>query len=121
MAATAITPTALTATSLTADPAGTTYDVSNGMTIANAKPELTIFRLTNTDDDTALNVVFKAGDNPPALAAGQGDLTLTIPFGTTKWVGPLDSSRFMQSDGSLSITATVNTGKISAFLVSRDI
>jgi hypothetical protein len=99
------------------DGGGTQYDVSNGMTIPNA-PENLLVRLTNTDDDTGLTVTFKAGDYPPALAAGQGDLAVTVAFGTTQWVC-LESGRFLQSDGSISVTATVNTGKITPIKVPR--
>lgn len=117
MARTAVAYVPLVANSSLLDPAGTTYDVADGMIITAAKPEHTILKCTNTDDDTGLNVVVKAGDYPPAWAAGQGDLTVTVAFGTTRFIGPFESGRFLQSDGSMHIDATVNTGKITPLLV----
>lgn len=101
----------------TLDGGGTTYDVSNGLVIEDA-PENLLIRLTNTDDDTGLTVTFLAGDYPPALAAGQGNLAVTVAFGTTRWVC-LESGRFLQNDGSIHVDATVNTGKITPIKVPR--
>lgn len=52
---------------------------------------------------TATTVVtVKAGDNPPALSAGQGDLALSLAIGT-HYIGPLTSARFVQSDGTVNV------------------
>ena len=105
--------------SSTLDGGGTTYDVSNGMYIpaVPANRDLLV-RLTNTDDDTGLTVTFLAGDYPPALASGQGNLAVTVAFGTTRWV-VLESGRFLQSDGTISVDVTVNTGKITPLVLPK--
>lgn len=103
-------------------PAGTTLVAAptNDMRIVAAVPELTVLRVSNTDDDTDLDITIKAGDYPPALAAGQGDLVVTVAFGTVQFLGPFESGRFLQSDGSMMIEAETTTGAITAFKVPRN-
>lgn len=62
----------------------------------------------------------KAGDNPPALAAGQGDLAVIVAFGTVQLIGPFESGRFLQNDGSMMIESTTTTGTITALRVPRN-
>ncbi|MFE9765112.1 hypothetical protein ACFYPC_11355 [Streptomyces sp. NPDC005808] len=77
--------------------------VTNGVVIANAVPELTILRATHTDS-TAHDLIVRAGDNPPALAAGQGDLTVEVALTSgIRYFGPFESGRFLQSDGAMHI------------------
>lgn len=92
---------------------------TNDMRIVNAEPEETVLVVTNSDDDTALTFTVKAGDYPPALAAGQGDVAFSIPFGTTRYVGPFESGRFLQNDGTLYFTSSTTTGTVTAVRVSR--
>jgi hypothetical protein len=67
----------------------------------------------------AKNYTIKAGANPPALNAGQGDLVIAIN-NTTKLVGPLTSARFVQKDGSLNVDVeAAATGTIAAIHVPR--
>ena len=103
-------------------PAGTTLVAAptNNMQLPDAFPELTVLRVTNSDDDTALTLTVKAGDNPPALAAGQGDLAVTVAFGTTQLIGPFESGRFVQSDGSMLIESSTTTGTITALRIPRN-
>ena len=103
-------------------PAGTNLVAAptNNMQLAAARPELTVLRVSNTDDDTALTLTVKAGDNPPALAAGQGDLAVTVAFGTVQLIGPFESGRFLQSDGSMMIESSTTTGTITALRVPRN-
>ena len=103
-------------------PAGTTLVAAptNNMRLPDAFPELTVLRVTNSDDDTALTLTVKAGDNPPALAAGQGDLAVTVAFGTTQLIGPFESGRFVQSDGSMLIESSTTTGTITALRIPRN-
>lgn len=117
MARTAVAPVEIAQNATTLDAGGTTYDVANGLTLTGF-PENNLIRITNTDDDTGLTVTFLAGDNPPALAAGQGDLAVTVAFGTTRFLS-LESGRFLQSDGSVNVDVTVNTGKLTVFQVPR--
>jgi len=61
-----------------------------------------------------------AGTTPPALAAGQGAYTTTnILTATTRWIGPFESGRFLQSDGSIIVETTQNM-TATAFLVPRN-
>lgn len=119
MARTAAALVELTNNSATLDGGGTTYDVSNGMYIPKVPSGRDLLvRLTNTDDDTGLTVTFKAGSYPPAIAAGQGDLAVTVAFGTTRWVA-LETGRFMQADGTINVDVTVNTGKITPLVLPK--
>ena len=124
MARSAITYTDLTANTAVADVAGTNVDATNSNTIAKAVPERTILRITNTTASTK-TVTIKAGStNPPAVAGGLGDLVVSLTAGnvTTQvaFVGPLDSSRFLQADGSLSLDVAASmTGTITAFRVPK--
>jgi hypothetical protein len=103
-------------------PAGTSLVAAptNNMSIANAQPEKTLLYVTNTDDDTALTFTVKKGASPPALAAGLGDLAVVIAFGTGQFIGPLESGRFLQADGSMTMESTTTTGKVTAILVPRN-
>lgn len=77
--------------------------VTNGVTVANAKPEQMLIRCTNTEGSTNVLTV-QAGDNPPALRAGQGALTVTLAATTgVQYFGPFESDKVLQDDGSMSI------------------
>lgn len=103
-------------------PAGTALVATptNNMQLANAFPELTLLKVTNTDGGAALTVTVKAGQNPPAAAAGQGDLAVVVAFGTTQWLGPFESGRFVRSDGSMLIESTTTTGTITPVKIARN-
>jgi hypothetical protein len=64
---------------------------------------------------SAANIVVLAGSQPSAQSSGLGSLTVSVAATTgVQWVGPLDSSRFQQPDGSLLIeTSAVLT--VTAF------
>jgi hypothetical protein len=100
-----------------ADPAGTaiTAGAGNGGQIAGAFAEQTLLRVVGT---TAGNLTVKAGAYPPAIAAGQGDLVLAVPANSTIWVGPLESGRFNQADGSL-VFESDQAFTVTAFKVPR--
>lgn len=92
---------------------------NNGHVINDAVPELTLLRITV--GATGGNITVKAGDSPPALAAGQGDLVAAVANNATHWIGPLESGRFIQTNGSIEIdvAAAVVPGTICAFRVAR--
>lgn len=70
--------------------------VTNGVVVENAKPELMLIRVTNTEGTTN-TVTIAAGDNPPALAAGLGSLVVTVAATTgVQYIGPFESGRFLQ-------------------------
>lgn len=122
MARTAIPYSVWVANSNLTDPAGTTLDPTNDHVINNpSKPELTMLRVTNTSGSPRI-VTVKAGDSPPALAAGLGDLTVTVAATTgVQWIGPFESGRFIQADGTMEIDIeTGHTGTITAFFLPRN-
>lgn len=81
-------------------------------------PELTLLRVANASGGSG-TISLLAGTNPPNVAAGQGSLTVTVANSTTQWVGPFESNRFIQSDGSLimetSVVMTVTAFKVPAY------
>lgn len=119
MARTAVTLTDLTAATSTADPAGTTADPTNGHTITGARPEVVVLRVKNTTAGS-LNAIVRAGSQPLAESSGQGDLTVAVGAGATVFIGPLESARFLQNDGSISLDLQATfTGTVTAFRTNR--
>lgn len=126
MARTAVAYSTLVANSELADPAGTAVSsgAGNGAQInatssARSVPELTIIRLANASGSTGTATVL-AGSNPPFVAAGQGNFTTTnILTATSRWIGPFESNRFMQTDGSI-IVETTQAMTVTAFRVPRN-
>jgi hypothetical protein len=121
MARTAVAYSTLVANSELTDPAGTSVSSGsgNGGQIASARPELTLLRISNASGSTGTATVL-AGSNPPFVAAGQGNYTTSnITSGTVRWIGPFESNRFQQTDGSL-IVETTQTMSITAFRIPRN-
>lgn len=126
MPRTAVAYSALVPNGELADPAGTaiTSGAGNGGQIpatssARSVPELTIIRLSNASGSTGTATIL-AGPNPPALAGGQGNFTTTnILTATSRWIGPFESGRFLQSDGSIIVETTQNM-TMTAFRVPRN-
>jgi hypothetical protein len=121
MARTALTVTALSPNSSVADPAGNAVDVANGHVLTPTGEQcLEEFYLeVNQTFAGAKNITIKAGANPPALSAGQGDLVVSINA-AIKLIGPFTSARFAQADGSLYVDLEAGTtGTIKAIHVPR--
>lgn len=102
-----------------ADVAGTAVVAANGHVITPTKgSRKVLIRLVNTFAGAKVFTVV-AGDSPPASAAGQGNLDISIADGSTTPVAKyvvLDSARFMQDNGTIRITvAASTTGFITAF------
>jgi len=117
MANTAIPITSLGLNANTANPAGTAIVAANNHVVTpdRATKRLAI-RLTNTTGSSKVFTVV-AGDSPPANAAGQGDIEITLTDGSTTpqitWV-VVESARFIQSDGTVVVTvAAATTGNIA--------
>jgi hypothetical protein len=95
---------------------------ADGHRLANAIPERTLFRVENASGGAA-NITVAAGDNPPAVAAGQGALTVSaMADNDITYIGPFESGRFLQDDGSMLITPSTEGdggGRITAFLLPR--
>jgi hypothetical protein len=102
--------------------AGTTADPTNDHVVALGGVPLSeiVFRFTNTNGTNRVATI-KAGANPPALSAGQGDLAITVPATTGDMtVAGLESARFLQADGSIHIDlAESYAGAVRAFRVPR--
>lgn len=119
MARTNVPVTDLTTATSTADPAGTTADPTNGHTITGVRPEVLVFRVKNTTAGS-LNAIVRAGSQPLAPSSGQGDLTVAVAAGATVFIGPLESARFLQNDGSISLDLQATfTGTVTAFRTNR--
>lgn len=118
MADTAIAGAVLALNAETANPAGTAIVHANTHVITPTGPSSKLaIRLTNTTASEKIMTIL-AGDNPPADAAGQGNLAITFAAGDStpviKWV-VIESARFIQSDGKVHITvAASTTGFIAA-------
>jgi len=70
--------------------------VTAGVVVNDAVPERTLLRVTQTDG-TAHDLIVRAGDNPPAVAAGLGDLTVEVAATSgVRYFGPFESGRFLQ-------------------------
>lgn len=112
--------TALTAQASTADPAGTNVDATNNMNCAaGSQTNRLVFRIHNTTN-APKEVDFLAGVKPPAETSGIGQLAITPASASTVWVGPLESARFAQADGSININiASGMTGTITAFRLPK--
>lgn len=126
MARTAVAYRSLVAnSSLNGATGATTVDatlVTNGVIVNDAVPEYTLIRTTHTDA-AAHDLIVRAGTNPPALAAGQGDLTVEVAASTgVRYFGPFESGRFLQSDGSMHIDfETGYVGTIDILRIPRSV
>jgi hypothetical protein len=119
MARTLVPVTDLTAGTSVVDPAGTTADQPNGHTVTGARPEVLLLRVSNSTAG-ALNATVKAGTQPLAVSSGQGDLVVSVPATGAVFIGPLESARFLQNDGSLSLDLQAGfAGKVTAFRTNR--
>lgn len=123
MARTAVTVTAITPTAGIAESAGTAADPTNDHVVtlpasACLEEMLFVFKNTNGTDRVATIV---AGDNPPAIRAGQGDLAITVPATTgVMMIGGLESARFLQDDGTLLIDLAASfAGTVHAYRIPR--
>ena len=103
---------------------GTALDATNHHVVTLTCPlEELVIRVENTTASTKA-VTIKAGDNPPAESAGQGDLSVSLTAGNSTaqlaQVAGLESARFIQNDGTLLVdVASGMTGFIAAYRVPR--
>ena len=121
MTTTDVSYTALAKNTGTLVPAGTTLVVgsANDMRVVGAVPERTLLQVSNTDGATALTFTVVAGDNPPALRGGQGNLAVTIAASTSQQIGPFESDKYLQDDGTIHFYASTATGKVIAYKLPR--
>lgn len=96
MARTAVTITALKPAEEVAQPAQTEVKAEdNGVVKASDPLEEIVLEVETGAEATTVEVV--AGDNPPALEAGQGALKAEVAKESTVLLGPFTSGRFIQS------------------------
>lgn len=118
MADTAVHVSSMTVNTSLANPAGTAIVAANTHTITPTRATgKVLVRITNTTASTKIATI-TAGDNPPADAAGQGVLDISLTDGsTTPQIAfvVLESARFIQNDGTIVVTvASGMTGFIEA-------
>lgn len=110
MARVALVPTALVANGGVADPAGTASvaGAGNGFSIAaNGVSNVSLWlRAANASGGSGTLSVL-AGSQPSAQSSGLGPVTVTVANSSTQWIGPFDSSRVQQPDGTLAIETSV--------------
>ena len=103
MARDAVTITELTSGTAATNPAGTAINTTNGAVINGAKDtSRLLIRITNTNGSDRVATI-KAGDNPPAVRKGLGDLAITVPATSGDKIVVVESARFLQDDGSIQI------------------
>ena len=121
MARTAVPVVTLSATGAATN-AGTTADATNShvVDLGGYPLEEFVFRFTNTNGSDRVATI-AAGDNPPALSAGQGGLAITVPATSGDMtVAGLESARYMQSDGTVNIDLAASfAGAVRVFRVPR--
>lgn len=119
MARVTLTPTLLVPNGGVADPAGTASVAGsgNGFSIpASTIPQDKVFLRVANGGGSSATVTVLAGSQPSALSSGVGPVVVTVAASATQWVGPFDTSRVQQPDGSLDIeTSAVLT--VTAFTV----
>lgn len=103
-----------------AAPTATAIDPTNHHVIASsATPSEELLIIVNNTTVSTKTVTLKAGTNPPALSAGQGDIVVTCTASTNGIPLRVESARFMQSDGTVNLDIAASmTGTISVYKVS---
>lgn len=108
MARVTLTTNPLVPNGLLADPTGTASVASagNGFTIPYQGGKSLYFRVANASGGSGTISVL-AGAQPLAPSSGQGAAVLTVANSATAWIGPFESARFEQADGSTTIETSV--------------
>lgn len=124
MARTAVTITDTVANTGISYPAGTSADAANDHVVSPSFPIEELLLIVTHTASSEKDLTVKAGGNPPADAAGQGDLEIAFAAGNdvpvTKIIGPFSSARFIQKDGSLNVDLESGfTGALRAVRLSR--
>lgn len=124
MARTAVPLTPLVGNAFTVRPTATTADPTNGhvVDISGVPLEEVIVEFTQTDA-TARAATIVAGDNPPALEAGQGTVAQSIAQNAVYYFAG-NSGRFRQADGGGQLhidLAASFAGSLRAYRVPRNV
>lgn len=103
-----------------AETAGVAIAPANGATIPAGGNTQGLFLVVKNTAAAEYDVTVKAGDNPPALAAGQGDLVEPVAANTGVKIITLESARFAQDDGAIHVDFEASmTGTIHAYRLPR--
>lgn len=121
MAVQAITPIVLTPNTASADHADAdsqvVTDTTLGWSVAAAnigRGRLVLFKFV--DDGSGSTVTINAGDNPPAMTQGLGNITVTLAASDVKYIC-LEAARVTQSDGTITGTCTDAGMKMSVLVL----
>lgn len=117
MARTSIPVTAMSVSGVTVTT--TNIDQPNGMKVPAATSKgMTVIQVTNTDTNPH-TVTVKASD--PVLGTGQWpDLQMSVPASSTKFLGPFESARVSQSDGTIAVDFQIgHTGTVAAMRIAK--
>lgn len=112
-----ITVTALTKNAGTNQPSTQAIDSNGTVPITVGGPmDRLILEIINLTTGNALTATIKAGANPPSLDARDLAITLsqTGTAGDKQIIGPFDSARFIQADGSVNVQFAFAGGTPSA-------
>lgn len=106
MARTALTTYPFAVNGSLTDPTGTASGVGagNGITVPYQGGRSIMLRVTAGGAGTATVL---AGSQPSAIASGQGNLVANFGGAGTQWLGPFESARFQQPDGSLAVDTSI--------------
>lgn len=123
MAVASITPVVLALNTASADKAdadGAVIDATDGADVLAAnigKNQLLIMKFV--DDGSGATVAIKAGDNPPAMTQGLGDISITLAASDVKYIA-VEQARVTQNDGTIHITSTDAGTKMMAFILPKN-
>lgn len=116
--ATSVTINALTANGAIAAPTAQAMDTGTSAVTVKTADQVSdgdrcFLRVTNTAAAN-LTVSVNAGDSPPAWRKALGAFTTgNIAQNATQYLGPFETARFKQSDGTLEFTFTPASGTIA--------
>lgn len=117
-----------------AQPAGTAVDQANGMFLAASDLEsetppvqggqrMLFLEVFNTDTSDH-HILIRKGANPPSFRALLGDLSVLVSHSSTVpfFIGPLESARFTQADGTVNVDFDASfAGTIYAYVLDKSI
>ena len=104
--------TAVTLNAGTAQPAGTTINVTNGAEVASNDTDNLMLEIRNTDGTDRVATIV-AGVGP---LAEYGDLAITVPATSGVMMVALEGARFVQADGKIYVNFAASfAGTIAAY------
>lgn len=113
-----LTVTPLVANAGLARPGGDTINTDGTVPILAADlhgaTDRLLIEVTNDDTLHGLNVTVVHGQNPPAVRESLGSLTVALAASAVRLIGPLESARFIQADGTLDVAFATVGGTTAA-------